>query len=57
LKVRPETFESRDFKENCYVQLDTLTEHYTDGTPPEKSLTDNQFNKYIKSGEPIPSDY
>ena len=58
LKVRPETFESRSFKENCYVQLDTLQELYTNGIAlPDKTLTDNQFNKYIKSGEPIPSDY
>lgn len=57
LRVNLENFESRSFKENCYVHLDTLTTHYSDGTTPEKYLNDNQFNKYIKSGEPIPSDY
>lgn len=49
-------FNSRDFKENYFVQLDSfrIVEKYL--LDEEDILSDNKFTKYLKSGNPFPSD-
>ncbi len=49
-----EWFDDRNNKENCYVQLDTLKVYQKSEIPENCRLSENKFQKVIKSGESIP---
>lgn len=52
LGVDVDKFEDRDFKENYYIDFQTLQLHYVTVTPNDKILPDNKFTKLAKGLDP-----
>lgn len=48
LNVPVEMFENRDFKENCFVDFNTLTLHWRKDVPKEKIMSDSKFSRNVK---------
>lgn len=58
LRIDVSRFEDRDFKENYYVNFNTLTIHHKDVINRNKILSDNKFSKMAKNLSPhLTSDY
>lgn len=57
LNVPIDWFEDRDNKENVYVSLNTLRLYPKYKLHPDIILSENKFQKLIKSGEVLPADY
>ena len=58
LNVEIEKFEDRDFKENYYVDFNTLSIHHKDLVDKSKILSDNKFSKLAKDLTPsLTEDY
>lgn len=50
-------FNDRNFKENIFVNFNTLDLYLKESLPKERILSDNKFNKIIKSNKPFVNDY
>lgn len=58
LNVNVEKFEDREFKEEYYVNFNTLTIHHKNFVSKEKILADNKFSKLAKDLKPsLTEDY
>lgn len=58
LNVDVEKFEDRQFKEEFYVDFNTLTIHHKNFVDKEKILADNKFSKLAKDLTPsLTEDY